>query len=65
MHLHSLLKEDGRTRHLTARKLEGQLLRVALFTKQAKVALLIFSLLGDMCGRLPLVGHGSCDRIQN
>ena len=63
MYLHGLLEEDGHTCHLPARKL-GQLLCVALFkdllnTQNAKVTLLIFSQLGDMCGRLLLVGHGT------
>ena len=61
MYLHGLLKENCRTCHLTTRKLEVQLLRVGLFTYDAKVALLIFLLLSDMCGRLLLVGHGTCD----
>ena len=63
MYMHGLQKEDSRTCHLTTRKLKGRLLRVALFsTKQnAKVALVIFSLLGDMYGRLFLEGHGTCD----
>ena len=49
---------------ITARKLEGQLLCVALFrgllyTQNAKVTLLIFSLLGDMSDRLLYVDHGT------
>ena len=42
-------------------KIRGQLLRVALFTEAAKVALLIFSQLGDMRSRLLSEGHGTCD----
>ena len=63
MYLHGLLKEDSRTCHLTTRKLEGQLLCVALFSNKqnAKVALVILSLLGDMCGRHFLVGHDTSD----
>ena len=60
MYLHGLLKENGRTSS-NNEKIRGQLLRVALFTDAAKVALLIFSQLGDMCGRLLSIGHGSCD----
>ena len=64
MYLHGLQTEDGRTCHLTARKLEGKLLCVALFrgllnTQNAKVTLLIFSLLGDMSGHLLLRGRGT------
>ena len=63
MYLHGLLNEDSRACHLTTRKLEGQLLRVALFSNKQneKVALIILSLLGGMCSRLFLVGHGTCD----
>ena len=60
MYLHGLLKEDGRTLP-NNEKIRGQLLHVALFTEAAKVALLIFSQLGDMRGRLLSVGHGTCD----
>ena len=60
MYLHGLLKQNGRTSS-NNEKITGQLLRVALFTKAEKVALLIFSLLGDMRGRLLSVGHGTCD----
>ena len=67
MYLHSLLKEDSRTCHLTTRKLEGKLLRVAWFSNKQneKVALVILSLLGDMRSRLFLVGHGTCDTKLN
>ena len=51
MYLHGLLKEDGRTPP-NNEKIRGQLLRVALFPEAAKAALLIFSQLGDMRGRL-------------
>ena len=60
MYLHGLLKENGRTSP-NKEKIRGQLLRVALFREAAKVALLIFVLLGDMRSRLLSVGHGTCD----
>ena len=60
MYLHGLLKEDGSTSP-TNEKIRGQLLCVALFTEAVKVALLIFSQLGDMRGRLLSVGHGTYD----
>ena len=60
MYLHALLKENGRTSS-NNEKIRGQLLRVALFTEAVKVALLIFSQLGDMCGHILSVGHGTCD----
>ena len=63
MYMHGLQKEDSRICHLTTRKLKGRLLCIVLFSNKlnAKVALVIFSLLGDMYGRLFLVGHGTCD----
>ena len=60
MCLHGLLKENSRWSS-NNEKIRGQLLRFALFTEAAKVALLIFSQLGDMRGRLLPVGHGTCD----
>ena len=60
MYLHGLLKENGSTSS-NNEKIRGQLLRVALFTTAAKVALLIFSRLGDMRGSRFSVGHGTCD----
>ena len=60
MYLHGLLKENGCTSS-NNEKIRGQLLRVALFTEAAKVALLFFSQLGGMRGRLLSVGHGTCD----
>ena len=60
MYLHGLPKENGRASS-NNEKIRGQLLRVALFTEAAKVALLIFSQLGDMRGHLLSVGHGTCD----
>ena len=54
------LNKKGRTSP-NNEKIRGQLLRVALFTEAAKVALLIFLQLGDMCGRLLSVGHGTCN----
>ena len=49
MYLHGLPKENGHTSP-NNEKIRGQLLRVALFTEAAKVALLIFAQLGDMHG---------------
>ena len=60
MYLHGLLRENGRTSS-NNEKIRGQLLRVALFTEAAKVAVLIFSQLGDMRGRLLSVGHDTSD----
>ena len=60
MYLHGLQKEDGRTSP-NNKKIRGQVLHVALFSEAAKVALLIFLQLGDMCGRLLLADHGTCD----
>ena len=60
MYLHGLLKKNGRM-SCNNEKIREQLLHVALFTEAAKVALLIFSQLGDMCGRLFSVDPGTCD----
>ena len=64
MYLHGLLKEDGRTCHLTAIKSEGQLLRVTLFIQDAKRNSCSSNFLAVRWHVRPsslIVGHGTCD----